>query len=145
MNPTVRSHASLPLLLLGAFLGLSALLGCGKSGGGGSSFALVSTSFGRNPFTGGVGSGGSVGQPPVINMNGSVFFQFSDKVNPSTVSTESVIVQEINTNTNPPTPKGDAAVTFSVQGNKVIVSPLLTFTDTNVTFGFKKNSMSSRV
>jgi hypothetical protein len=113
------------------------LAGCGSgSGGGGGSFAVSSTIFGYDPFTGGFDASGQQGEAPLIPMNMSVVFDFTDSINPATANGGAILVQELDTSVNPPAPLQSAAVTYQVNGQRLTISPLITFSNSNVTYGW---------
>src|SRR5262245_7290891 len=140
MNPTPRNR--LPHVLRAvnralACVTVGLLAGCGSgSGGGGGSFAVSSTIFGYDPFTGGFDASGQQGEAPLIPLNMSVVFDFSDSINPATANGASIIVQELDTSVSPPAPGQNAAVTYQVNGRRLTISPLVTFSSSNVTYGW---------
>ena len=135
LSPSRTSSAVLSLLAVSALLVVAA---CGGGGGTSKNLRLTGTIFGFDPFTGNFGATGQQGSlidAPVIPQNMCLVFKFSQPVAAKSVSTESIVVQQFDPNTN--TPGADAGVTFQVQGNRIIICPLITFSDTNVAFGFE--------
>ncbi len=120
--------------LAAATLGL--LGACGSGGGGGGVFVVQSTIFGYDPITGNFDASGQQGEAPLIPLNMCVVFDFSDAITPATASQSSIVVQELDTTVTPPAPGPLAAATFSVSGKRLTICPLITFTDTNATFGW---------
>ncbi|MFO0985388.1 MAG: hypothetical protein U1E76_27260 [Planctomycetota bacterium] len=115
----------------------SALLACSGGGGGGGAFTVVGSSFGYDPITGKFTGTGTNGESPRMPKNSSLLFRFASSIDPDSVSSETVVVQAFDPDT------GNfgkfAAVTYDVRGADLIVSPLITFTEDNVSFGFEDN------
>ena len=135
ISRTHQHQVPCALLLLVSLIGLGSLIGCGRGSSGGGQFQVTGTIFGFDRFSTNFGSSGSSGEAPFIPQNMCLQFTFSQPLNPDSVSTESIVVQEITEN--PPGPGPDAGVTFTVEGNTLVVCPLITFSDSNVTFGFE--------
>jgi hypothetical protein len=129
-----RSHGGLVSALAAAALAM--LAACGGGGGGSSDLRVKSTIFGFDPFTGNFDASGQQGEAPLIPQNMCLVFDFSANLNPASVSTQSIVVQELDTSVSPPAPGPLAAATFQVAGSRLIICPLITFTDTNVSYGF---------
>ncbi|MEW6741150.1 MAG: hypothetical protein AB1486_00175 [Planctomycetota bacterium] len=126
--------ASIAVLLPALLVGLTLVVGCSGGGRGPTHFFMTNSIFGWNPLTGDFASQGTLGEPPSIPKNMSIVFEFNDGVDGDSVTTESVVVQEISPDTGAPGPL--AAVVFETTGNRLIISPLVSFTNTNVIFGF---------
>ena len=137
MNSTLRSSARSSVLFSLSVIGLALLAGCG--GGGGGVFGILSTVFGYDPFSGSFNAGGEVGQPPIIPQNMCVLVRFNESIDPRSVSTETITVQEIDLSTDPPSPGPDAGLSFDVSGSVLVICPLIVFSDTNVSYGFQPN------
>ncbi len=137
-TPAIRRH-SWHLLAFGS-IAIGLLSSCGGGGGGASDLRVKSTIFGFDPFTGGFDASGQQGEAPLIPVNMSVVFDFTTNLVPSSCSAASITVQEIDTTVDPPAPGPLAAVTFQVIGARLIISPLITFSDTNVSYGFNPNT-----
>lgn len=135
-----RSTVRVSWLATVALMTLAVIPACkrgGSSSDAPSVFAITHTSFGFDPTTGTFNSTGERGEAPIIPQNTCIVFEFNANLNASTVSSETIIVQEINTSVTPPAPGPDAGVTFRVTGNRLIICPLILFSDTNVSFGMQ--------
>jgi hypothetical protein len=133
-TPAIRPHGGLVFGLASIALGL--LTSCGGGGGSSDDLHVKSTIFGFDPFTGGFDASGQQGEAPLIPVNMSVVFDFTTNLSPSSCSAASITVQEIDTSVNPPAPGPLAAVSFTVTGPRMVISPLITFSNTNVSYGF---------
>jgi len=139
MNPTGTTRRSAGWMAGAAGAALMVLAACGSGGGSGGSFVVTSTIFGYDPFTGNFNASGQQGEPPLIPLNMCVVFNFSSPISPGSANATSIVVQEL-TSLNPPTPGPLAAATFTVTGSRLTICPLITFTDTNATFGWGSQS-----
>jgi hypothetical protein len=138
-TPAIRPDRHGLRLALGS-IAIGLLSSCGGGGGGASDLKVKSTIFGFDPFTGGFDASGQQGEAPLIPVNMSVVFDFTTNLVPSSCSAASITVQEIDTSVDPPAPGPLAAVTFQVIGPRLIISPLITFSNTNVSYGFNPDT-----
>src|SRR5262245_22885647 len=132
--PATRPHGGLVSALAAATLAM--LAACGGGGGGSTDLRVQSTIFGFDPFTGNFDASGQQGEAPLIPVNMCLVFDFTANLNPVSVSSQSIVVQELDTSVTPPAPGPFAAVTFEVSGRRLIICPLITFSGTNVSYGF---------
>ena len=140
-RPRSRANARVAGLAGGlAGIALAALAACGPGGGGGGALSVKSTIFGYDPFTGNFDASGEQGQAPLIPLNMCVVFDFSDDIKTSSVGSQSILIQELDTSVTPPAAGPLAAATFQVAGNRITICPLITFTSTNATFGWGSQS-----
>ncbi len=132
-----QRHSSVCGLL--AIIGLSLLPACNDSSGSGGDFRIESSVFGFESDTGNFTSVGAFGESPVLPQNMCLIFRFSNTIDPRTVSSESITVQEVEINGNDVAPGPDAAVSFTVRGSELVICPLISLSDNNVAFGFAPN------
>ena len=125
MNRTARNGLSLRLMAALASVTLATLAACSGGSGGGGTFAVKSTIFGFNPFTGNFDASGQQGEAPLIPLNMCVVFDFTQNVNPATANATSIVVQELDTSVSPPAPGPLAAATYTVTGKRLTICCLL--------------------
>src|SRR5262249_15757197 len=94
-TPAIRPHGGRLIGL--AAIAIGPLSSCGGGGGGASDLKVKSTIFGFDPFTGGFDASGQQGEAPLIPVNMSVVFDFTTNLVPSSCSSASITVQEIDT------------------------------------------------
>ncbi len=119
---------------------LALLAACGPGGGGGGALTVQSTIFGYDPFSGSFDASGQQGEAPLIPLNMCVVFDFSEPIRAATATSQSIVIQELDTSVIPPAPGPLAAAEFQVSGNRLTICPLITFTDTTAVYGWGDSS-----
>jgi hypothetical protein len=136
MNPTVTSRPPVRWLFGLSATTLALLAACGSGSNGGGALVVSGTIFGYDPHTGSFDATGQQGEAPLMPMNMCVVFDFSAPLKASSATSQSIVVQELDTSVTPPAPGPLAAVEYQVSGSRLTLCPLVSFTDTTAIFGW---------